>query len=156
MTISKFRDHLKLSKYFFDHDRDVVMSTQRPGEPRPIKWAIVYSQRCRRVSLVNDRGEKTSLTYNQVMANLVDVPVTKGPAAGPVLGEIAPTNAYVMYSDADRCSQYFFAGTTLQQALDKFAKRGLHLKPENIRILNTVTGKIHKVVATQRVVYSLV
>lgn len=156
MIISKFRDHLELSKYFFDHITETVMSTQRPGAPRPIKWIKSKPRSRRRVSLVTDRGVKLSFTYNQVKDNLVPPPAeaVRAHIEPPGLGDISPANAYVLFSDVDQCSQYFPAGTTLQQALE-FAKRGLALKPENIRILDTVTGKIHKVVATQRVVYSL-
>lgn len=85
----------------------------------------------------------------------VSVPAPKPPIAAAVrsVGS-GPTFPYVMYSKKNQASQYFFAGTTIAEALERFAKRGEVIDPAEATIVNVETGKIHKLVPTT--IYKLV
>lgn len=43
---------------------------------------------------------------------------------------------------AIQASQYFFAGTTIADALAKFGRRGVVISPKDIRILDVTTNKV--------------
>lgn len=77
------------------------------------------------------------------------VSVTKIPVAAT-----GPAFPYVMFSKKNQASQYFFAGTTIAEALERFAKRGEVIDPAEATIVNVETGKIHKLVPTT--IYKLV
>ena len=71
------------------------------------------------------------------------------------LADYAPPYEYVMFSVPNRCSQYFFAGTTIHQALDLFKRRNELIKASDIQILNVITGEVLKVKEETRTVYVL-
>lgn len=160
MAIRKFQD-VSLNKYYFDTDRDVVMSLQS-GEPRPLKWSRAHYGSPRRVAMVTHNGHKVSYRYDQIQRMLApaEIEVSAKPAAAQcvtnTLSLLKPEFDYVLYSVQNRCSQYFFAGTTVQDALDRLARRGEVVKPADIRILNTVTGQVSRVAVQTVQTYSLV
>jgi hypothetical protein len=80
-------------------------------------------------------------------------PKPEKPVTSPVAG-MGPQFPYVMFSKKNEASQYFFAGTTIAEALERFAKRGEIIDPAEATIINVDTGKIHKLVPTT--IYKLV
>lgn len=77
------------------------------------------------------------------------VSVTKIPVSAS-----GPAFPYVMFSKKNQASQYFFAGTTIAEAMERFARRGEVLDPAEVSVVNVDTGQIHKLVPTT--VYKLV
>jgi len=155
MAIQKFRDQ-DLSKYYYDTVRNAVMST-RSGTAKALTWSQARSWYPKRVSMVTNRGYKVNYTENQVLNMLMPAEQEKAvQAVTNDLSLLAPDFPFVLYSDKNICSQYFYANTTIKQALDMFARRGEHIDPKDIRILNTRTGKVSmlkpKVVTTYELV----
>ena len=148
MAIREFTDKA-LSDYYYDVDRGVVMS-RKNGKIKPLTWSQARSWYPKRVSMVYGQGGrafKVSYTQTQIMNMLL--PAVPKPliearesTVSNDLSLIAPDYAYVMFSRKNQCSQYFFAGTSIQRALEMFAKRGERIAPEDVRILNTVTNKV--------------
>lgn len=158
MAIQKFQDPA-LSKYYFDTDTDTVMSLHS-GSPRPMKWVKPNHWSPRRVGMVNDRGFKVSYRYDQIK-NMLKPAERVVDAAGAVSGVdglamIKPTVDYVVFSTKNRCSQYIFAGTSIQEALDRLARRGERVAHEDVRILNTQTGKVQKLGIKTITAYTLI
>lgn len=154
MAIRKFqRDDLR--KYYFDTSADCVMSLQT-GDPRRMKWVTPYPGSPRRVSMVTDRGFKVSYRYDQIMDMLRPVDVAVDRANNTDLSTIKPTVDYVLFSTKNRCSQYFFANTSIQEALDRLARRGERVAPEDVRILDTVTGRVQLLGIKTITTYTLV
>jgi hypothetical protein len=139
MTIQKFANP-ELADYYFDSSKDVVMST-KSGTPRPMTWTTRPGWYSKRVGMVTTRGRKVSYTYAQIKNMLVPTDKADGRATSD-LAAIKPDFEYVMFSVRNRCSQYFYAGTSVQEALDRFAKRGERIQNQDIRILNPRTGKV--------------
>lgn len=163
MAIRKFQLSA-LSKYYFDTDRDAVMSLHS-GEPRPMKWSKQNHWSPRRVAMVTNTGHKVSYRYDQIQRMLapaeIDVPAKPVSTAEPqcvtnTLSLLKPEFDYVLYSVQNRCSQYFFAGTSVQEALDRLARRGEVVKPADIRILNVLTSQVSRVAVRTVETYSLV
>lgn len=163
MAIRKFQSQ-SLRKYYFDTDRDVVMSTQS-GEPRPLKWSQATLFAPRRVAMVTNTGHKVSYRYDQIQRMLepaeIEVSSKTVKSAEPQcvtnsLALVKPAYDYVVFSKANRCSQYFFAGTSLQEAMDRFARRGEVLKPSEICIVNVNTGQVSQLTVRTVETYSLV
>lgn len=71
------------------------------------------------------------------------------------LCKIAPSFPYVLYSEKNQCSQYFFANTTIGQALALMGKRGENIAVDDIRILNIDTRVVNKVSAKRSFEYTL-
>ena len=71
---------------------------------------------------------------------MVEVPKQKNE-----LTSISPTNDYIMFSVVDQASQYFFAGTTIADALARFGRRGVVIAPKDIRILDVTSNKVSMV-----------
>lgn len=156
MATQKFQSQHNLSQYFYDTKTGQVMST-RSGQVRPMKWSQQRSWYPKRVSLTNDRGYKVNYTEGQIKNMLL--PVEKEAPVQAVTNDLSllrPDYEYVMYSIQNRCSQYFFAGTSVQEALDRFAKRGECIRAEDVRILNPRTGKVSQLRPQQVVTYALV
>ena len=160
MSIQKFQDP-QLSDYFYDRKADQVFST-KSGQTRPMKWSQQRSWYPKRVGMVTARGYKVSYTRDQILKMLkpVEQQAVRQQAQPQAITNdltlLRPDYEYVLYSVQNRCSQYFFAGTSVQEALDRFAKRGECIRNEDIRILNTQSGKISKLVPQQVVTYALV
>ena len=170
MALRKFRDPA-LANYYFDTATDCVISTYS-GQSRPMKWSQAYPGAPRRVSLTTIRGTKISYRYDQIKAMLlptvgphmaapIEVPrrVADAAAASDAfngLASIKPNVDYVLFSVKNRCSQYFFANTSIQEALDRLARRGEHVAHDDVRILNTVTGKVQKLGTKTITTYTLV
>jgi hypothetical protein len=166
MAIYKFREE-RLAKYYFDTDRDCVMSLHS-GQAKPMKWCQYRNWYPRRVSLVSSTGRKLSYTYDEIKSLLKSEPVREAKIMQPVpqgfgpapvesndLRLIKPDFDYVVFSTENKCSQYFFAGTSLKEALERLAKRGEHLKPEHIRVLNTQTWAVTKLTVKRVETYIL-
>lgn len=169
MAIQKFRDPA-FTNYYFDPVNDCVISIYS-GQSRPLKWSRAYPGAPRRVSLTTTRGTKLSYRYDQIKALLIpakptlaapiEVPrrVANAAAASDAfngLASIKPNVDYVLFSVKNRCSQYFFANTSIQEALDRLARRGEHVAHDDVRILNTVTGKVQKLGTKTITTYTLV
>lgn len=171
MAIQKFRDPA-FANYYFDPVNDCVISIYS-GQSRPLKWSRAYPGAPRRVSLTTTRGTKISYRYDQIKALLIPAkPTLAAPvrasqrvadvAAKPAsnafngLDTIKPNVDYVLFSVKNRCSQYFFANTSIQEALDRLARRGEHVAHDDVRILNTVTGKVHELGVKTITTYTLV
>ena len=149
--IRRFGHTHRLSKYYFDTDRKCIMSTQRPGVPRPLTWSQSLSWYPKRVSMVNDQGYKVNYTESQIMGMLLPaesgVKVADRKAVAPAaitndLSLLRPDFEYVLFSVKNKASQYFFKDTSIAEALARLAKRGEHVAVEDIRIVNTLTGKV--------------
>lgn len=159
MAIQKFVD-AGLSKYYFDTDLDCVMSTQS-GQPRAMKWSQARSWYPKRVGMVTSRGYKVSYTYDQIKRMLVAEPVREAKIQQPLaitndLSLLRPAHEFIMYSIKNRCSQYFYANTSVQEALDRFAKRGECIRNEDVRILDPRTGKVSKLGVRTVETYTLI
>lgn len=65
-----------------------------------------------------------------------------------VAGDLTPLKkveaTFIMFSVKQRVSQFFLAGTTAQEALTRFAKRGVHLDPTEVTIYWPDTQAISK------------
>lgn len=155
MAIQKFRDQ-DLSKYYYDTVRKAVMST-RSGTAKALTWSQARSWYPKRVSMVTNHGYKVNYTENQVLNMLMPAEQEKAvQAVTNDLSLLAPDFPFVLYSDKNICSQYFYANTTIKQALDMFARRGEHIDPKDIRILNTRTGKVSMLKPKVVTMYELV
>ena len=157
MAIRKFINS-DLSKYYFDTDADCVMSLYS-GSPRAMKWVKPNNWAPRRVGLITDRGRKVSYRYDQIKqmlapAETLDVAVDR--AINTDLSSIKPSFDYVLFSTKNRCSQYFFANTSVQEALDRLARRGERVAPEDVRVLDTQTGRVQKLGIKTFTAYTLV
>lgn len=160
MAIRKFIN-AAFSGYYFDTELDCVMSIKRPGAPYALTWTTPNNYLLRRVSMTTTSGGKISRTYNQIIDMLCPVEhsgvVRSVPAPTPndELSNIQPDFDYVLYSVKNKCSQYFFKGTSIRKALDLLAQRKQHVSPEDIRICNTVTGQVTKLQIRTVQIFSL-
>jgi hypothetical protein len=154
MTIQKFRDQ-DLSAYFYDTQADQVFST-RSGQPKAMKWSQTRSWYPKRVGMVTNRGYKVNYTYDQIKKMLAPAEVVQPVAITNDLSLLKPNFEYVMFSIQNRCSQYFYAGTSVQEALDRFAKRGECIKSQDVRILDPRTGKVSKLGVQTVETYTLI
>lgn len=141
MAIQKFFDRYNLSKYYFDSARGVVMSTQS-GTPKALTWSQARSWYPKRVSMVTSQGYKVNYTESQIKGMLQPAEVTQPQAVTNDLSMLKPDFEYVLFSTKNRCSQYFYAGTSVQEALDRLARRNEYVAPQDVRILNTRTGHV--------------
>jgi hypothetical protein len=142
MAIQKFQDRYALSKYYFDTARGVVMSTQS-GAPKALTWSQARTWYPKRVSMVTSQGYKVNYTESQIKGMLQ--PVERDVETAAVTNDLSmlkPDFEYVLFSTTNRCSQYFFAGTSVKEALDRLAKRGEYVAQKDVRILNTRTGQV--------------
>jgi hypothetical protein len=167
MAIRKFIDD-KFDGYYFDTELDAVVSTKK-GQPKPLAWSIKaagglrtlphnapsYDRSARLVALIPTHGWRVIYTYNQIIKMLHPSSAAEVDTGIPGLADIKPNYEYVVFSVANRCSQYFYAGTSIQDALGMFAKRGITLNPKEIQILNPATGKISKMEIKTVETYSL-
>ena len=150
--IQKFRSP-SLKDYYFDSEAGAVFSTKRPGDPYKLKWMKKYHRDQRRVNLYTDSGEKICMTYAQVQSALQPAQVATDSVATTDLSKIRPEGEYVLFSTKNRCSQYFYDGTSLSDALRIFAKRDIVIDPEDIRVLMVNTNQIMRLGA--KTVYTL-
>lgn len=156
MAIRKFQRG-DLNKYYFDTAADCVMSLQS-GSPRPMKWITPLLGSPRRVSMVTDRGHKVSYRYDQIVNMLqpMSVSLHKADADTTDLSTIKPSFDYVLFSVKNQCSQYFFANTGIQEALDRLARRGERVAPEDVRVLDTASGRVQRLGIKTITAYTLV
>lgn len=153
------------SDYYFDTELDAVVS-MKTGKPCTLEWTHQCQWIPRRVSLTSSQGRKVSFRYDQIKKMVSydepgTVTVAKAAHSNPALyagdlSQIKPEFAYVMFSNTNKCSQYFFAGTSLQEALDRLARRGEYVDFYDIRILNTQTNKVSKLAIKTVTAYTLV
>ena len=157
MAIQKFRDP-QLKDYFFDTQADQVFST-KSGSAKAMKWSQSRSWYPKRVGMVTDRGYKVNYTYDQIKSMLAPAEVVQQPQPQAITNDLRllkPDYEFVMFSIQNRCSQYFYAGTSVQEALDRFAKRGEIVRNDDVRILNPRTGKVSKLAAQRVETYALI
>lgn len=156
--MQKFRDS-DLKDYFYDASSDTVYS-RKSGEPRALKWSQQYKWSPKRVSVMYGY-RKASFTRQQILTMLQPAtnPVKENVAQHVVqtndLSMVKPAHDFVVFSKPNRCSQYFFANTSLQEALDRFARRGEIVNPADVRVLNVATGKVSELAVKTMQVYTL-
>lgn len=149
----KFTD-TALSGYGFDLLRDRVVSYKRDASGQLLDLRGSYKL---------NYYDRTHIKLRQLAQEIARSTQQKATSFNNVVAEtqalhnIKPNFPYVLYSKKNQCSQYFFANTTIGQALGMLAKRGENVAVEDIRILNVDTGVVTKV-AAKRVVteYALV
>ena len=154
MALRKFKDTL-LCNYRYDTQHDCVVSL-RSGTPLHMKWSRANGCSMRRISLTSKNGVKSSYSYDDIISMLEDDPESAAGTSSFELNMIAPPFEYVLFSTKHQCSQYFFANTTIQEALQRFARRGVVLDPKEIQILNTWTGKVSQLAVKVVETYTLV
>lgn len=153
MTIHKFKSEL-LEGYFYDSDNGTVISTKR-SKPNTLTWQSTPGRGrwYDRVVLTTTRGDRypvirsdisSMIVTNPTAKNLADLlkPSIEQTAAKSDLGRIKPNYPYVLFSPKHQCSQYFFANTSIKEALEKFARRNIVIAPADVRILNTQTNEV--------------
>ncbi len=154
MTIHKFKSEL-LEGYFYDSDTDTVISTKR-SKPNTLTWQSTPGRGrwYDRVVLTTNRGNaRYPVIRSDISSMIVTTPIAKNladllkprleqTAAKSDLGRIKPNYPYVLFSPKHQCSQYFFANTSIKEALEKFARRNIVIAPADVRILNTQTNEV--------------
>lgn len=153
MTIHKFKSEL-LEGYLYDSDNGTVISTKR-SKPNTLTWQSTPGRGrwYDRVVLTTTRGDRFPVIRNDISSMIVTNPTAKNladllkpnleqAAAKSDLGRIKPNYPYVLFSPKHQCSQYFFANTSIKEALEKFARRNIVIAPADIRILNTQTNEV--------------
>lgn len=148
-----FKDY-RYDGYYFDDTDNCVYSTKRPGAPAKLTWQKRNSWSLAFVTLSYKSGYyqcKDTKTLDQVRAALKATPegVTQG-------CQVVPNGDYIAFSVKNKCSQYFHSGTSVQAALEIFEKRGHKIEPEELRIMNPVTGVIRSLTVQTVKVYTLV
>lgn len=154
--IRQFKDS-RFSQYYYCTDSENVISKKTK---RHLKWKRTgwdYT-----VVLSAAVGtERLRFTYSHsaiINVMLADPVVEKSSQINTnnlSLGSVCPDFEYVLFSTKNQCSQYFFASTTVQDALAIFAKRGEVIDPSDVQILNVKTGKISKLKVETVKVYSI-
>jgi hypothetical protein len=154
MTMFQFKD-ANLSSYSFCTTTYNVFS-KRTGKPMnwvKTRWDIVVTLIKKDSKYPALRGVRKTYTRTEIMRMVDEDQVATSAEkstkieAQPMnqsLASLSPDFAYVLFSEKNQCSQYFFANTTVQDALAKFAKRGEVIDPVDVQILNVKTGKISK------------
>jgi len=135
--------------YYYDSEADAVFSNKRPGPPYQLTrkykggtWTVTLSN-------PDNWTPKTQYTRTDILKMVAPLDVKPAPAA-PVaavtndLALIRPTSEYVLFSVKDKCSQYFFAGTSIADALAKFARRNIVIDPKDVRILTPGTNTVRQ------------
>lgn len=148
-----------LSGYGYDFARDRLVSFKRDPEGQLLKLRHSYNLNGKDVyhlAIVNAYMGILDKVTNRVQRPLAQPQPSQREVTGQTLADYAPPYEYVMFSVPNRCSQYFFAGTTIRQALDLFKRRQNELiKASDIQILNVITGEVLKVKEETRTVYVL-
>lgn len=146
-----------LSDYSYDAATDTVYSN-KSGASRPLKWSKTSRYGERYVTLSYGAVSR-KIGHGDIRSFLEPIEQQKiqkiCPAVTTSLSNIKPDFEYIMFSTRNQVSQYFFAGTTIQEALDKFAKRGAVINPEDIRILNPKSNVVTSLKIGAVVTYSL-
>jgi hypothetical protein len=166
MTLRSF-SHPGLIDYKYDTVAQRVISYKVKATGQPRAWSFDNSGiarmglRTRSGSTVNIRrdqinqhlapeprkttvtriGSATQRQINEARARSTDV-FKSGAAVTNSLDLLKPDFEYVLFSVKNQCSQYFFRGTSVGDALRMFARRGEHIAPSDIRILNTRTNTV--------------
>lgn len=131
----EFKD-TNFSAYYFENGDVYNRNTKHK-----LTWVVGNgSYDTARVTMMGKTGLRSAFTRSKIQNFLVEVPKQKNE-----LSSIAPVNDYVMFSVVDQASQYFFAGTTIADALARFGRRGVVISPKDIRILDVVTNKVSMV-----------
>lgn len=69
---------------------------------------------------------------------------------------LGSTEEFIAFSRQHKVSQYFRAGTSLMEVLEKFKNRGFDIDPVELSILDPVTGKINHLQPEISITYTLV
>ena len=154
MAIIRFTDR-GLSGYGFDtvHDRVVSFKANAFGQPLQRRNSYylnnVYHAHYDLSKAANQLEKATKATLGQLTSTKpapFATAVAKQ-AATAALSEIPDrvfTEEFVMFSVADKASQYFYANTSVHQALALFAKRGITIKAQDVQVLIPRTGEVIK------------
>ena len=137
--------------YYYDSETDAVYSIKRPGKTHQL--AKNYKGGMWHVTLNSTDAYSRSGNYKSVYsrADILSMvtppavetsPVTPPATVSNDLALIKPTADYVMFSVKGKCSQYFFAGTSIADALAKFARRNIVIDPKDVRILTPGTNTV--------------
>jgi hypothetical protein len=174
-ALRKFSD-AHLGDYRYDPVRQQVISYKVKANGAPRAWSVTNG--IARVGLVNRFGNQINVRKDMIerwlepVQPIVRPSVTNKAVRRPVtavaadhetvlavtnsLAMLAPDYEYVMFSTKNRCSQYFYAGTTVADALAMFARRNEIVRPEDVRILNVKTNTVSSLTPQVVTTYKLV
>ena len=143
----KFPQGHKWFGYGFDFGRDRLVSFKRDAGGQALQLRTSYNIHYRTTYHADIRAEAMKYKTAPVQAGTSFVTAAlAGLQAGTVinqgLDQIKPSFPYVLFSQKNQCSQYFFAGTSLQEAFDRLAKRGEYVDVKDARILNVLTNTV--------------
>ena len=125
-----------LRGYGFDLDNDLVISYQRNANGAALNYRTRY------------RLNGYSRDHASLHAEALKLARPKSsPFDNDPLHSIRPAFPYVLYSKKNQCSQYFFANTSISEALYMLSQRGEVVAVEDVRILNVDTGVVTKLQA---------
>lgn len=128
----EFKD-TNLSAYYFENGDVYNRNTKHK-----LTWVVGNgSYDTARVTMMGKTGLRSAFTRSKIQNFLVEVPKQNGE-----LSSISLVNDYIMFSVVDQASQYFFAVTTIADALARFGRRGVVISPKDIRILDVITNKV--------------
>lgn len=159
--IVKFPSGHRFFGYGFDVSKNLVVSYKRDSNGRYLEkrtsyvfyYRTVYHESVRQdAATIYTKAQSVVVASNKFVAAALAV-APAGSFQG--LENIKPNFPYVLYSVKNQASQYFFAGTSLVEALARLAKRGEYVNAEDVRILNTVTEKVSKLTPQKVVTYTL-
>lgn len=179
MALRSF-SHPGLVDYKYDTEKRQVISYKVKAAGQPRAWSFDNSSiarvglRTRAGATVNIRqdqihqhlapearkptvtrmGSATQRRINEARAKTADV-FASGATVTNSLDLLKPDFEYVLFSVKNQCSQYFFRGTSVGDALRMFARRGEHIAPSDIRILNTRTNQVTELQAQVVTTYVL-
>ena len=148
--------------YYYDTETDAVYSTKRVAAPHQL--AKNYKHGMWHVTLISTtdspRGAAKYVYSRDNILNMVVSPAVETSPVTPTaisndLALIKPTAEYVLFSVKDKCSQYFFAGTSIADALAKFARRNIIIDPKDVRILTPGTNTVRSLSVKTVETYSL-
>jgi len=165
MTLRSF-SHPGLVDYKYDTEKRQVISYKVNAAGQPRAWSFDNS-RIARMGLRTRSGSTVNIRRDQIEQHLVPearkttvtrigsatqrqineardirAKINSGATVTNNLDLLKPDFEYVLFSVKNQCSQYFFRGTSVGDALRMFARRGEHIAPSDIRILNTRTNTV--------------
>lgn len=133
--IVRFTDS-SLRGYGFDLDRNRLISYKRFTDGIPMDYRSSYRLNGYTRYHAALQAEASKLIRSK-----------SSPFDSDPLHSIRPAFPYVLYSKKNQCSQYFFANTSIAEALYLLSQRGEVVAVEDVRVLNVDTGVVTKLQA---------
>lgn len=146
-NIVRFPSIHQYAGYGYNFDTERVLSFKHPKtHPTgyPLQRRASYNLLGRFYPLIQHESVRHSAVVCQSTSGHN---VTTLATPDTTLSAIRPSYPYVLFSKKSQCSQYFFANTTLADALERLARRGEVIAPEDVRILNVDTSEVKSLVA---------